>query len=797
MAPDPTRIPSLEAAFELERELGRGGFGSVFLGQPRQGGAPVAVKLGIDHGDADQRLRILREVHLLQKLRHPRLANLLGLYETQDKSLALVYELVEGTPLHRLLGGRPVDPRDTVRWLSDLVEALGYLHGHGVLHRDLKSANVIVEPDGRARLLDFGLARAVAPGGTITATGLLFGTPEFMAPELFRGDQASPATDRYALAAMVHEWVTGNPPATQAGPFGRRSVDERALGRLPRALARALERALAAAPEDRPGDLETLFVELEGGLLATPEAVQGATRRVTPPPAEVAAQASGERPQPATPRRGRPLDSTPRRAGVRSEISRKLRSRRLAFRRGSVGLCLLIAAVAAWSLSRQPAPPPPPTEVPVASDEPARESALGDDFLKSLEWELQELEGLYVTKEVQVVRPAPGLSPPDGATGLLTPDYRFFHLRRERMPSVRRYADWVATGGSADELEPEVLEDLQRLDTRWAAEGLERPFHPFLYVEPAKEAVRLPQDVLAEGQGAFPSTVEGWLASAVEWSEIALRNQQELGDQVRRLLAGEAPPTFGEDTVALRFALQVHDGSPLRIFGVLDGQSGYRESYGELVRSISEPVECVIYAVERHLQEAGKEDLQAAWIGRSLLMRIRGGMVGHLLERDTLRVLPGLPETLAQWFFASYVAENRADHLGARFHPGNNGDLLYRLAVQEVLARTRGGDETWPLRVYTIRRFLVYLLEEERSEEASGQLQKHWDDVQAFSTQLRAQLLSEFYCRDQPSGAPIVGLLPDQVPKAKEEIRAHWEVVLEGRPSLERRCGPRLGLPGK
>jgi serine/threonine protein kinase len=797
MAPDPTRIPSLEAAFELERELGRGGFGSVFLGQPRQGGAPVAVKLGIDHGDADQRLRILREVHLLQKLRHPRLANLLGLYETRDQSLALVYELVEGTPLHRLLGGRPVDPRDTVRWLSDLVEALGYLHEHGVLHRDLKSGNVIIEPDGHARLLDFGLARAVAPGGTITATGLLFGTPEFMAPELFRGDPASPATDRYALAAMVHEWVTGNPPATQAGPFGGRSVDERALGRLPRALARALQRSLAADPADRPGDLETLFVELEGGLLATPEAVQGATRRVTPPPVEVAAQASGERPEPATPRRGRPLDSTPRRAGVRSEISRKLRSRRLAFRRGSVGLCLLVAAVAAWSLSRQPAPPPPPTSVPTEAPAPAGTGGLGEEYLGALEWDLQELEGLYVTKEDQVVRPPSGLPPPEGSRGLLTPDYRLSSLRLERMPSVRRFADWIATGGSADDLAPRVREKLLELDRRWAAEGLERPFHPFLYVEPAAAPVALPQDVLAEGHGEFPHQVTGWLATAVEWSEVALSNQQELSDQVRLLEAGEDPPLFGQDSTALRFVLEVHSGNPMRIFGVLDGRPNYREKYGEWIRSVSEPVECIIYAVERHLEGPGRDDLVAARIGQQLVRRVRSGLVGGVLYRETLRVLPGLPETLPQWFFAAYVAEIRVDQLSSRFSPGSPAKSLYRLSVQEVFQRSRVDDETWVLRSYVLRRFLIFLLEDEQLEEAAEELQARWQEIQALPERIRALMLAEFYCRDEPSGKPIVGILPAQVPTVEAEIRKYWAQVLRGRPSLEHSCGPRLGVPSK
>lgn len=796
MTADSSRIPVLEESFQLQRELGRGGFGSVYLGIPRAGGLPAAVKLGIDHGEKDQRLRILREVELLRELRHPRLANLLGLFETRSGDLALVYELVEGVPLSRHLGGRPVDPREAVPWLSDMVEALGYLHAHGVLHRDLKSGNVMIEPNGRARLLDFGLARAVAPGGTITATGLLYGTPEFMAPELFRGDPASPATDQYALAAMVHEWVTGRPPETQAGPFGGGAVDERRLAKLPKALGRALRRALATQLAERPPDLETLFVELEGGLLATPEAMQGATRRVTPPPAEQPDRHAGRDPA-STPRRGRALDSTPRRAGVRSVISRKLRSRRLAFRRGSVGLCILVAAVAAWALSRGPSSLPAPPVAASLEPEPRPSGAFGEPFLEALDYDFQELEGLYVTRDWKVLRPAPGLPPPAGARNLLTPDYRYFSLRRERLPSVRRFADWIATGGSPEELSPRVRRQLEAIDLRWAGEGLERPFHPFLYVSPAPGDVPLPGDVVAMGGGTFPTSVSGWLASAVEWSEEALRNQHEMGDQVRRLEDGEDVPVFAGYTQALRLALRLHEGRPLRILGVVDSQPRYREGLGEWIRSVAEPVECMIYAIERHLDGPGRDDLVAARIGHELLRRVRTGYAGHLLGRDVVRILPGLPDTLPQWYFAAVLAEFRLHEMRSRILAIDQAESLYRLAVQEVFGRSKVGDETWPLRSYVLRRYLIFLLEAKRYEEASRELQVWWEEIQAMPAPERATLLSEFYCRDQLGGKPILGLLPEQVHQAERLIRAHWLRVIGNRSSLERSCGPRLGIPVK
>ncbi len=256
-------VPPLEPDFRPGAELGRGAFGYVVAGVETATGRPVAIKrlTGAALGDPRQEERILREAGLLLGIRHPRLAALHSLRRDREGCLALVYELVEGRNLaHRLESGGlpPEQVRDLV---ADLAEALDALHRAALVHRDVKPANAMLEPSGKARLLDFGLVRSEVSGGTLTATGTILGTPAYMAPEQISGGRIGPATDQYTLAAVAMECLTGSPPFR--GPVAEVLRDHlsapppnraREAGLAP-GVDQVLRRALAKDPGERFGSV--------------------------------------------------------------------------------------------------------------------------------------------------------------------------------------------------------------------------------------------------------------------------------------------------------------------------------------------------------------------------------------------------------------------------------------------------------------------------------------------------------------------------------------------------------------
>jgi serine/threonine-protein kinase len=208
--------PRVVGPYRLVRELARGGIGVVYLAERTEGapGQAVALKL-IRHGLGSERIhrRFLAERTILASLDHPYIAALLDAGLTDDGQPWLAMEYVEGTTIvtHAEASGLGLD--DRLRLFLDVGEAVAYAHQHGVIHRDLKPGNILVTRDGRVKLLDFGIAKVLRDDGeadsqvTRTADRLL--TPEYAAPEQVRGDAVTPATDVYALGALLFELVTG------------------------------------------------------------------------------------------------------------------------------------------------------------------------------------------------------------------------------------------------------------------------------------------------------------------------------------------------------------------------------------------------------------------------------------------------------------------------------------------------------------------------------------------------------------------------------------------------------------
>jgi predicted Ser/Thr protein kinase len=196
--------------FQRLRQLGTGGFGTVWLAKDTQLNRTVAIKMA--HApDAETEERMLREARALAAVHHPNCVRVYDIVSEAD-GLGLIMEYIEGDQLAEVVHGQGTlsDLQAARLWLT-MAGALTAAHAKGVLHRDVKPANVIVDPDGNPHLIDFGIARSKGDQ-TLTAAGMMVGTPDFLAPETATGATATPASDAWQLAATVSFALAGNPP---------------------------------------------------------------------------------------------------------------------------------------------------------------------------------------------------------------------------------------------------------------------------------------------------------------------------------------------------------------------------------------------------------------------------------------------------------------------------------------------------------------------------------------------------------------------------------------------------------
>ena len=273
----PTPVPETLGRYRVERALGEGGMGIVYAAVDSRLGRRVAIKRVRDHtADPSARERLWREARLAARVSHP---NLCSLFEVDDESgeLLLVMELLEGEPLAARIPRGALPVGEAVRIALEMLSALAALHQAGIVHRDLKPSNIYLTPHG-VKLLDFGLARSAPSDVTLTVddltrTGVLVGTPRYMAPEQWRGETPGPASDLFATGAVLYEMVTGQPAFA-----GRTAIEiydavvrqePPALAGTPDVLAldRVLQRALAKRAQDRYGSADHMAQELRESLL--------------------------------------------------------------------------------------------------------------------------------------------------------------------------------------------------------------------------------------------------------------------------------------------------------------------------------------------------------------------------------------------------------------------------------------------------------------------------------------------------------------------------------------------------
>lgn len=271
--------------YQIEAELGRGGMGVVYRAQDTKLRRPVALKVLSAEltADADRRRRFLQEARSAAALSHPAIAQIYDVDE-DDGVTFIAMELVEGSTVRQLVKNQDLDLLGAIDIGIQVASGLAKAHESGIVHRDIKSENVILTPDGHAKLLDFGLAKLLDPLAADgppdasemptlahTQVGVVMGTVAYMSPEQARGRQVDHRSDIFSLGVMLYEMASGKLPFEGGSPLDTMHAiafeETRPLNsikqNLPFDLQRIVSRCLRKRPEDRYPDARSLAEDLK------------------------------------------------------------------------------------------------------------------------------------------------------------------------------------------------------------------------------------------------------------------------------------------------------------------------------------------------------------------------------------------------------------------------------------------------------------------------------------------------------------------------------------------------------
>ena len=283
--------------YELSGLLGRGGMAEVRMGHDLRLGRPVAVKrLRSDlAADPTFQARFRREAQAAASLNHPAIVSVYDTGEEPDSTGQsipyIVMEYVEGKTLREILReGRKLMPERALEVVADVLGALDYSHRAGIVHRDIKPANVMLTPNGSVKVMDFGIARAIADSSaTMTATAAVVGTAQYLSPEQARGEQVDARSDIYSTGCLLYELLTGRPPFVGDSPVSvaYQHVREEAQPpsafdpQIPPAIDAITAKALAKRTEDRYQSAAEMRADIQRALAGQQISAPAVTSEVT------------------------------------------------------------------------------------------------------------------------------------------------------------------------------------------------------------------------------------------------------------------------------------------------------------------------------------------------------------------------------------------------------------------------------------------------------------------------------------------------------------------------------------
>ena len=295
--------------YELEKLVGSGGMSNVFRAHDRLLERTVALKILHEQftRDDDYVERFRREARAVAQLAHPNIVTVIDRGE-QDGRQFIVFEYVDGPNLKELTRNGPLEVPDAIGLTLQVARALSFAHDRGLVHRDVKPQNVLLNEDGQAKVTDFGIARSLDVQG-VTQTGTVLGTSDYIAPEQARGQKVDPKTDIYSLGAVLYELLVGEVPFSGDNfvAVAMRHVNEPVPSVLaarpdcPVRLDLAIQRAMAKDPDDRFASMHELIAELEACLAEVDGGDEDATMIVP----------AARRPRHAVRRRPRRVPITP------------------------------------------------------------------------------------------------------------------------------------------------------------------------------------------------------------------------------------------------------------------------------------------------------------------------------------------------------------------------------------------------------------------------------------------------------------------------------------------------------
>lgn len=318
-------------SYRLISRLGAGGMGEVWRAEDMRLLRPVAIKILSERiaSDPEWKARFLREARTIAQMNHPNIATIYSI-EQEGEMLFIAMELVEGESLATVLARGPVPPRETVRILIDVNEALLEAHEKGIVHRDVKPDNIIVAKRS-VKVLDFGIAKQTNPTSidskTLTQGGMIVGTPYYMSPEQALGKQVDSRSDIFSVGVVMYEMLAGRRPfdgetvtETMMNIIMNEPADLASISPgIPRALADVVRRALQKKQEARyqtAGEMIEAMrsIDFDAPLRAEPTKVHAPTEvlpQASPPPATPAPQPPTPPPEPLPGHRALVADDDP------------------------------------------------------------------------------------------------------------------------------------------------------------------------------------------------------------------------------------------------------------------------------------------------------------------------------------------------------------------------------------------------------------------------------------------------------------------------------------------------------